>query len=327
MTRTIPTSILIAMLFVGTALPEILPPQQAQFQDRLFPSETYSPDQLGNLEGRVFRRYSLQPLEDAAVVLGTDTSWTDIHGDYSFHDIPAGTYEVTSFAFGYNAHIDSVEIISDSTAHLDFYLPQPIIVVDVTGQPSGPPGSHLDFDFTISNLGDGGLTYDIEAIFEGTDPWLEAIPDSGVILPLASEQIILSIDVPDTAEAGQHYFAEVIIHNNTITPSITIPITLWVTENFVDRNDLTSLRFDLRQNYPNPFNPTTLIRFDIPLETEVEVSVFDMLGNKVATLIRQRMEAGSHTVSFDGSSLPSGMYFCRIYTPRFADSKKMILMK
>jgi hypothetical protein len=85
--------------------------------------------------------------------------------------------------------------------------------------------------------------------------------------------------------------------------------------------------YSLGQNYPNPFNPTTSIEFALPVAGQVNLSVYNMLGAKVATLVNGQKAAGRYTVSFDGASLASGVYFYKLETPSFSDLKKMILVK
>jgi len=92
--------------------------------------------------------------------------------------------------------------------------------------------------------------------------------------------------------------------------------------------------FELSQNYPNPFNPTTKIKFSIPSVTlsEVEgslvtIKIYDILGSEVATLINENKFAGSYEILFDGSTLPSGVYFYQLRAGEFAETKKMILLK
>ncbi len=81
-------------------------------------------------------------------------------------------------------------------------------------------------------------------------------------------------------------------------------------------------------NYPNPFNPTTTLSFDLQTSATISLSVFDILGNEVATLLsNEYVEAGSHRVTFDASGFTSGMYFYRLVTPSFSETKKMVLMK
>ena len=85
--------------------------------------------------------------------------------------------------------------------------------------------------------------------------------------------------------------------------------------------------FSLSQNYPNPFNPTTTIKYSIPNAGLVTLSVFNILGEQVKTLINQEMSAGNHTVQFNASGLASGIYLYRIQAGSFIQTKKMILLK
>lgn len=85
--------------------------------------------------------------------------------------------------------------------------------------------------------------------------------------------------------------------------------------------------FKLEQNYPNPFNPTTTIQFAVPSVSDVKLEVFNILGQKVSTLINRRMEAGLHTVNFNATNLSSGVYFYRMQSGSFVQTKKMMLIK
>lgn len=96
-----------------------------------------------------------------------------------------------------------------------------------------------------------------------------------------------------------------------------------------NEGDLTSPDvFALDQNYPNPFNPSTNINFSLATNTEVTLEVFNMLGQKVATLLQnERMTSGQHSQKFNASSLSSGMYVYRLSTSSFVQSRKMMLIK
>ena len=86
--------------------------------------------------------------------------------------------------------------------------------------------------------------------------------------------------------------------------------------------------YSLDQNYPNPFNPTTSIRFGLPVETTVDLRVYDVLGNEVATLVNnEMMSAGNHIVNFNATNLSTGTYFYRLSTSDFTSVKKMQLIK
>jgi hypothetical protein len=85
--------------------------------------------------------------------------------------------------------------------------------------------------------------------------------------------------------------------------------------------------FNLSQNYPNPFNPITSIYVEVIIPTEFEVRVYDLVGNTVANLYDGYLAEGLHTFEFDGSSLPSGIYFYEVVSPKSQSVKKMILAK
>jgi hypothetical protein len=86
-------------------------------------------------------------------------------------------------------------------------------------------------------------------------------------------------------------------------------------------------RSALLQNYPNPFNPSTTIRFGLPHRAHVILTLFNTLGQQVATLTNGEIDAGYHEVTFDGSGLPSGVYFYRIQAGDFSQTKKLLLLR
>ena len=85
--------------------------------------------------------------------------------------------------------------------------------------------------------------------------------------------------------------------------------------------------FKLYQNYPNPFNPSTTISYDLPVRAHVKLSVYNILGQEVATLVNSEQEPGRYEVKFDASGLPSGVYFYTLQTPYFTKTNKMVLVK
>ncbi|MFC2133571.1 SBBP repeat-containing protein [Bacteroidota bacterium] len=92
-------------------------------------------------------------------------------------------------------------------------------------------------------------------------------------------------------------------------------------------NDDIPEQFILYANYPNPFNPTTNIRFDLPSSEFVNLTVYNLLGEKISNLISEIKPAGIHTINFDASDLKSGMYIYRIEAGNFVESRKMLLVK
>jgi uncharacterized membrane protein len=85
--------------------------------------------------------------------------------------------------------------------------------------------------------------------------------------------------------------------------------------------------FLLEQNYPNPFNPSTTIRYQLPVASEVKLEVYDVLGKKVATLVSERQAAGYYQYVWNANGLTSGVYFYRLQAGGFVETKKMMLVK
>jgi photosystem II stability/assembly factor-like uncharacterized protein len=91
-------------------------------------------------------------------------------------------------------------------------------------------------------------------------------------------------------------------------------------------------KFALFQNYPNPFNPVTKIKYDLKKEfrsqeLEVKLSIFDILGRKIKDLVNERLQPGTYEVTFDGSNLPSGVYFYKLTAGNFTETMKMLMIK
>jgi hypothetical protein len=86
-------------------------------------------------------------------------------------------------------------------------------------------------------------------------------------------------------------------------------------------------QYALFQNSPNPFNPSTKIEYGLPKNAKVSLTVFDILGREVATLVNDDQVAGWHAATFDASALPSGLYFYRLRTGDYSAMKKMLLIK
>jgi hypothetical protein len=99
------------------------------------------------------------------------------------------------------------------------------------------------------------------------------------------------------------------------------------------RNTLVN-GFHLFQNFPNPFNPSTIISYQLVASSQVTLKVYDVLGNEVTTLINEEKQAGNYEIEFNASSLPdgkaglsSGIYFYKLQTEKYTETRKMILLR
>ncbi len=94
-----------------------------------------------------------------------------------------------------------------------------------------------------------------------------------------------------------------------------------------DHREALPRQVHLAQNYPNPFNPTTMIEFDLPRRSDVSLVVYDVLGRQVERLVSDVRDAGRHSISFDASTLSSGVYFYRLVADGLVQTKKMIALE
>ena len=85
--------------------------------------------------------------------------------------------------------------------------------------------------------------------------------------------------------------------------------------------------YSLQQNYPNPFNPVTMINYQLPMTSEVELSIYNLLGQKVVTLVSEKQKAGQYQVQWDATGFPSGIYYYMIKAGEFSQVKKMVLVR
>jgi hypothetical protein len=112
------------------------------------------------------------------------------------------------------------------------------------------------------------------------------------------------------------------------------PVRIFSTTN-VDENLVNPEGYVLYQNYPNPFNPSTKIKFTVPFliasgtkQSEIVcLKVYDILGNKITTLVNEEKSPGSYEIEFDASGFTSGIYYYRIESGKYSETKKMILLK
>jgi len=100
-----------------------------------------------------------------------------------------------------------------------------------------------------------------------------------------------------------------------------------ILSDIVDEESTLPKKFALDQNYPNPFNPTTLINYQLPITNYVEISIYNLLGQRVASLVNEQQRAGSYQVEWDASNFSSGIYYYQIKAGEFQAVRKMILLR
>jgi len=99
------------------------------------------------------------------------------------------------------------------------------------------------------------------------------------------------------------------------------------TTGIIKKEENMSAGYELEQNYPNPFNSMTNIKFEVRSSKLIKLVVFDLLGREVKTLVNEELQPGTYEVKFDAGDLPSGVYFYKLLTGDFSETKKMLYLK
>lgn len=176
-----------------------------------------------------------------------------------------------------------------------------------------------DFNFglsgssdTIRLFNDEGHLIDVVTYFDKA-PWPTEPDGNGATLELSSPELDNSL--------AESWIASTRTGGTPGWENGTLP-----TSNENEGKD-TPDDFVLAQNFPNPFNPSTNISFKLPSATKVELSVFNLLGQKVASLVNENLSAGNHTFTFDATNLSSGIYLYQLKTPTTTLTNRMVLVK
>lgn len=152
-----------------------------------------------------------------------------------------------------------------------------------------------------------------KAISESTDVAMVLLIDGDADPEIISEVFI------------QH--AQILDRDGQELPFVLAPGEVQDTENNPITSEELPERFDLYQNYPNPFNPVTSILYALPEQAEVSLHIYNISGQRVATLVKQHQAAGTYEVSFDASGLSSGVYLYRLTAGSFTQTRRMMLVK
>ena len=128
-------------------------------------------------------------------------------------------------------------------------------------------------------------------------------------------------------QLNQTFTSAISIDNNDSL--ITVNLTGY-SNNTIGVSTITQqlpFEYSLSQNYPNPFNPVTKINYELKVTNYVSIIVYDIRGNEVATLVNEKQNSGSYSVNFNAANFPSGVYYYKITSGDFTETKKMMLLK
>jgi hypothetical protein len=250
------------------------------------------------------------------------------------NDLSDGPYYVGALVDGDNTVEENSEVNNTSSAQVTVVIPKPDLTCTIVSVQS-PNAQSIETKVTISNTGDAAsaattLKYMLTA---GT------VADVGVL-------DIDAIDAGSSKDYSKTWSLASALATGQYTLSVMVDPDNGVTEENEDNNEdsedfnavntsvaqVIPAEFELQQNYPNPFNPQTSIQYSLPKTCEVQLTIHNVHGQIIRTLVNQTMEAGAHEAVWDGSNqygekAASGVYFYQIEAGSFKAMRKMILLQ
>lgn len=223
----------------------------------------------------------------------------------------------------------------EANAEVNVVEDEDIVVTWQSLNPRDYDGDTVTFEWVLYSVTDSDTTevVAVEADNDGMDAQVTLSYDvvDGLLDDLGvadSESIDVLWNVRASDGENTVISADGVDFDTRVFSDVYRPLTLTRGEATSGERFTEPVQFELNQNFPNPFNPTTTIKFSLPNAADVKLEVYNMIGQRVATLINnQNYTAGTHDVSFDASNLASGVYFYRIQAGSFTQQRSMTLIK
>jgi hypothetical protein len=283
----------------------------------------------GSVQGTVMNFHGTRAVANCKVFAQDypDTAFTDAAGGYILGVDPDNVYTII---FKHDTYCDTVQtdvsVVTGTPATVNIRMRAPAGDITENSVTLGPVWSGRDTQGTLHITNPGGecpLSYWIS----DTTSWLVESPTNGQVAPGETAQITLTahtVGLPAFATLHSRIYVHYNSAGGTGTGEI-IPVDLVLPTD--PQGPALPTVFALYQNYPNPFNPTTLIRFDVPKESRVDLVIFNVMGQEVARPVGEVYQPGRYGVNFDASNLTSGMYLVRMNAGSFSSVSKMMLLK
>jgi hypothetical protein len=257
-----------------------------------------------------------------------------------FRYVPGGGYSaVTTLNPGFGYWINL-------TGAADIYLPGPffgtlgkdpfediikedwgrIVITDAAGQNYTLYAADASVDLNMFELpplppaGMFDVRFGSQRFAEDLNAGTQTIHLNGVVYPVTISVTGMNLKLEDAID-GSYVKTTINSGNSYVLNNRNVNILK------VGSDAITPTAYSLEQNYPNPFNPSTTIKFAIPEVSDVKLTIYNSLGQKIAELVNSTLEAGSYTIDWNASNVASGLYFYELNTGDFSSVKKMMLLK
>ncbi|MBU0690903.1 carboxypeptidase regulatory-like domain-containing protein, partial [bacterium] len=279
----------------------------------------------GEIAGQVRELGSNLPIEGADITVleaPEVIAFTNASGAYTLRVEP-GTYTVTAHKQGYCDVVQTdIVVVDNVTTTCNFSMLQPAGATNVSSiNLQTTIGVNASMEFIITNPG-AGCQFEYELTADVL--WLTFSPDEGEVAPNGSQTVTVTATV-DELPAGQHLATVSMVNNDEVSP-LEFPVILEIVDHVDDLSSIPA-EFAFYQNYPNPFNATTALRFDLPVETAVDIVIFNVMGQEVAHPVKSHLPAGRHRLVYTADGLPTGMYLVQMKAGEFTGLQKMMLLR
>lgn len=229
-----------------------------------------------------------------------------------------------------NASIaDTSDLFSIKIAFVPYSITYPTQFLQIQTSPTNTNPIH----FTWTRPGSvGGIQYKLKIRKAGNNPDYVFLSNNGGSDSVASIRISqLDSIAKEVGTVGDSVWLSTRVWgylspDSTVSAN-SIVISIKRTVGITQISEIVPDKFALYHNFPNPFNPTTNIKFDVPELTNVKISIYDISGKEVASLVNKQMSAGSYTADWNAANFSSGIYFYRMTTDKFVETRKMMLIK
>lgn len=279
----------------------------------------------GAVAGLVREFGSNAPIANAEVTSAQapgEVAFTDAQGNYTL-EVEPGTHTVTIHKQGYCDQVFENVVVDDGgTTTRNATMRQPNASFSLSSLNIYTLiGENSIGTFEISNpAGQCEVAYNITT----NQNWLTVNPSTGNVD--ANQTQLITVTGATAGFPAGNYNAMITISHNDVDAPFEIPVTIEIALD-ADNNAELPIAYALHANYPNPFNATTALSFDVPNESRVQITIFNVAGQEVARPVDQIMNAGSHTVLYTADNLPTGMYLVKMTAGSFTAVQKMVLLK
>ncbi|MFA7289883.1 MAG: CotH kinase family protein [Melioribacteraceae bacterium] len=252
--------------------------------------------------------------------------FSPVRAEHEFYSLKANDSEMSSnivmneiYSRGTSTDPDWIEIYNGSTSVIDLSNYK---IYDSGGQSGSkekkgfPSGTMIEPKGFYVIVTDGSESSDFGLSNNGEEVWLE--DETGSVIDDVTFPVLAAGESYGRVPDGNEAFKILTVQSRGASNG---------TETSVDSDSYLPITYSLYQNFPNPFNPSTEITFSVPESGNYTLTVFNILGQKVATLLNDYISLGIHSYKFNAFNLPSGTYFYNLRGNNFNQTKKMLLMK